>query len=29
MNNHGGKLTIDSEFGKGTSVMVSLPVKGA
>jgi len=29
IRNHGGVLTIDSEFGKGTSVMVSLPVQGA
>ena len=28
IRNHGGKLTIDSELGKGTIVMVSLPVQG-
>ena len=27
IRNHGGALTIDSEIGKGTSVMVSLPVQ--
>ncbi len=28
VRSHGGKLSIDSEFGKGTSVIVSLPVQG-
>ena len=28
IRNHGGKLIIDSELGKGTIVIVSLPVQG-
>jgi signal transduction histidine kinase len=27
IRNHGGELTIDSEYGKGTTVVVSLPVQ--